>query len=161
MFFDFQSKTPVSKILQACLASNSMIWVHKRKESLSIQLISQLPQLFWGILQSCRLRCCAFKLFLLFEELFDAKLLPIGHAVTQNYVFVVFQSEATKNNSDDEFIRHVKETIVMKSFMQFRTNFNYMAYISDCLMEICNTHTINFSYQTHFFSQFTFKLHLA
>ena len=101
MFFDFQSKTPVSKILYACLASNAMIWVHKRKESLSTQFISQLPQVFCGILQSCRLRCCAFKLFLLFEELFDAKVLLIGHAVTQNYVFVVFQSEATKNNSND------------------------------------------------------------
>ena len=39
--------------------------------------------------------------FLLFEELFDAKVLLIGHAVTQNYVFVVFQSEATDNNSYD------------------------------------------------------------
>ena len=38
------------------------------------------------------------QLFLLFEELFDAEVLLIGHAVTQSYVFVVFQSEATKNN---------------------------------------------------------------
>ena len=101
MFFDFQTKTPVSKILYACLASNSMIWVHRRKESLSTQFISQLPQVFCAILQSCRLRCCAFKVFLVFEELFVAKVLIIGHAVTQNYVFVVFQSEATKNNSND------------------------------------------------------------
>ena len=101
MFFDFQTKTPVSKILYACLASNSMICVHKRKESLSTQIISQLSQVFCRILQSCRLRFCAFKLFLLFEELFDAKVLLIGHAVTQNYVFVVFQLEATKNNSND------------------------------------------------------------
>ena len=36
-----------------------------------------------------------------------------------------------------------------------------MTYISDCLIEICNTHTITFGYQTHFFSQFTFELHLA
>ena len=126
MFFDFPSKTPVSKILYACLASNSMIWVHKRKGSLSTQFISQLPQICCGILQSCRLRCCAFKLSLLFEELFDAKVLLIGHAVTQNYVFVVFQSEATKNNSNDQLIRHVKGTTVMKIFKQFRTNFNYM-----------------------------------
>ena len=46
MLFDFQSETPVSKVLYACLASNSMIRVHKRKESLSTQFISQLPQVF-------------------------------------------------------------------------------------------------------------------
>ena len=34
-------------------------------------------------------------------------------------------------------------------------------HISDCLTEICSFQTINFGYQTHFFSQFTFKLHLA
>ena len=78
-----------------------MIWVHKRKESLSTQFISQLPQIFCDILQSCRLRCCAFKLYLLFEEIFDAKVLLIGHAVTQNYVIVVFQTEATKNKSKE------------------------------------------------------------
>ena len=49
----------------------------------------------------------------------------------------------------------------MKVLMQFSTNVNYMSYIADCLIEICNTHTITFGYQTHFFSQFTFKLHLA
>ena len=101
MFIDFQTKIPVSKVLYACLASNSLIWLHKRKESLSTQFISQLPRFFCGILQSCRLRCCAFKLFLFFQELFDAKVLLIGHAVTKNYVFVVFQSAATKNNSND------------------------------------------------------------
>ena len=37
-----------------------------------------------------------WKHFLLVEWLFDAKLLLNGHAVTQNFVFVVFQSEATK-----------------------------------------------------------------
>ena len=90
IFFDFQNKTPVSKIFYACLASNSMIWLHKRKESLITQIIPQLSQVFPGTLQSCRLRCCAFKLFLLFVKLFDAKVLLIGHVVTQNYVFVVF-----------------------------------------------------------------------
>ena len=49
----------------------------------------------------------------------------------------------------------------MKIFMHFRTNVNYMAYISDCLIEICNTQTITFGYQTHFFSPFSFELHLA
>ena len=99
--------------------------------------------------------------FLLVEWLFDAKVLLNGYAVTQNYVFVVFQSEATKDNSHDLLIKLIKKTIVMKIFMQFRTNVNYMAYISHCLMEICNTHIITFGYQTHFFSQFTFELHLA
>ena len=161
MFFDSQTKTPVSKILYACLASNCMIWVHKCKESLSTQFIYQLPQFFCGIFQSCRLHRWAINIFLLFEELLNAKVLLIGHAVTQIYVYVVFQSEATKNNSNDYLIRHVKETIVMKILLRFRTNVNYMAYISNYLMEICNTHTITSGYQTHFFSQFTFKLNLA
>ena len=62
-FFDFQIKTPVSKILYACLDSNSIICVHKRQKSLSTEFISQLLQVFGDILQSSRLRCCAFKLF--------------------------------------------------------------------------------------------------
>ena len=45
--------------------------------------------------------------------------------------------------------------------MQFRKNVNYKEYLSDFLMEICNTHTITFGYQTHIFSQFIFKLHIA
>ena len=49
----------------------------------------------------------------------------------------------------------------MKIFRQFRTNVNYMANISDCLIEICNTDTITCCYQTHHLSQFTFKFHLA
>ena len=49
----------------------------------------------------------------------------------------------------------------MKIPMQFRTNVNYMSYISDCLIEICNTHSVTFGYQSHFFSQFTFKLNIA
>ena len=48
----------------------------------------------------------------------------------------------------------------MKILMQFRTNLNYMAFLSDILIEICNTHTINFVYQTHFFSQYTMKWQL-
>ena len=58
--------------------------------------------------------------------------------------FVVFQSEVAENNSHDWLIKHVKETIVMKILKQFRTNVNYMAYMSDCMIEICNTHTITF-----------------
>ena len=45
-FFDFQTKTPVSKSLYACLASNSLIWVHKREEGLSTQFNVQLSQFF-------------------------------------------------------------------------------------------------------------------
>ena len=117
MFFDFQTKSPVSNFLYACLVSNSVIWVDKRKEGLKTQFIYQLSKFFSGILQSCWLPYCAFKLFfLLFEWLFDAKVLHIGHAVKQNYVFVVFQSEATENNSHSILIKHVKEAIVMKIF---------------------------------------------
>ena len=89
--------------------------------------------------------------FLLVEWLFDAKVLFIGYAVKQNYVFVVFQSEAIKKISHDLLIKHIKEAIVMKIFMQFRTNVNDMAYISDCLNEICNTHTITFWLSHPFF----------
>ena len=49
----------------------------------------------------------------------------------------------------------------MKILQLFRTNVNYMAKMSDCMIEICSTHTITFAYQTRFSSQFTFKLHLA
>ena len=159
MLFDFQTKTAVSIILYACLYSISIICVSKPKESLKTQFISQLSQIICGILQSCRL--CAFKPFFRVEWLFDAKVMLYGHAVTQNFVFVVSQSEATKNNTHDYLIRHAKQTIVKKNLMQFRTNVHYMAYISDCLSEICNTQTITFGDQTHFFAHFTFKLHLA
>ena len=33
--------------------------------------------------------------------------------------------------------------------------------MSDCMIEICSTHTITFGYQNLLSSQFTFKLHLA
>ena len=56
--------------------------------------------------------------------------------------FVAFQSEANENNPHDYFIKHVKETIVMKILKQVRTNVNYIAHMSDCMIEICNTHTI-------------------
>ena len=65
--------------------------------------------------------------FLIVEQLSDAKVLLNGHAVAQNYVFVVFQPETTKRNSHDYLVRHVKETKVMKILQQCRTNVNYMA----------------------------------
>ena len=42
MFFDFQTKTPVSIILYACLYSTSEICVDEPKESLKTQFICQL-----------------------------------------------------------------------------------------------------------------------
>ena len=65
--------------------------------------------------------------FLKAEQLSDRKLLLTGHTVAQNYVFVVFQTETTKNKSHDYLARHVKETIVMKILQQLITNVNYMA----------------------------------
>ena len=49
----------------------------------------------------------------------------------------------------------------MKILMQFRTKVKDITYISECLIEIWNTDTINFGYQIHFSSQLTFKLHLV
>ena len=145
MFFDFQTKTPVLIILYAGLYSTSKICVEKPKESLKTQSTCQLSLFFfvvsYGHADSVAVRS---NHFLLVEWLFDAKLLLNGHAVTQNYVFVVFQSEAT-NWSD------TLKTIVIKIFMQFRTSDNYMAGMSDCMIEICNTHTITFGYQRHSF----------
>ena len=42
MFFDFQTKTPVSIIFYACFYINSMICVDKPKESLKAQFHCQL-----------------------------------------------------------------------------------------------------------------------
>ena len=42
--------------------------------------------------------------------------------------------------------------------MQFKTNDNYMAYMSDCMIEICNTHTITFGYQRHSFLTIDFQV---
>ena len=70
---------------------------------------------------------CVQTVFLLAEWLFDAKLQLTGHAVAQNYVFVVSQPKTTKNDSDDLLIGYVKETIVMKIIPQFGTNVNYKA----------------------------------
>ena len=44
---------------------------------------------------------CIQTIFLLFELLFTAEVLLIGHAVTKNYVSVVFQSESTKSISHE------------------------------------------------------------
>ena len=57
--------------------------------------------------------------FLLFEWFFDAKVLFIALAVTQNCCFIVFRFEATKKHSYGSLIRLVRETIVMKNSEQF------------------------------------------
>ena len=49
----------------------------------------------------------------------------------------------------------------MTIFKQFGKNVNYMAYMSDCTIEISNNHTNAFGSERIFFSQFTLKLHLA
>ena len=46
MFFDFQTKTPVSLILYACLYLNSMICVDNPKERLKTQFFCQLSEIF-------------------------------------------------------------------------------------------------------------------
>ena len=95
MFFISQTKTPVSKILYACLSSNSMICVDEH--SLSVNFHK-----FFILSYSCADYVAVhLNHFLIFELLFDAKVLLNGHAVAQNYNFVVFQSEATKNHSQD------------------------------------------------------------
>ena len=76
-------------------------------------------------------------------------------------VFVVFQSEATKNNSHDQLMRNVKDTIFMKIVKQFREKLNYLAYMSDGIIDNSNLHRISFGQPRHFVWQFTFKLHLA
>ena len=49
----------------------------------------------------------------------------------------------------------------MKIFEQNRKNVNYMACMSDSMIEICNNPTITFGKQSHFFSQLTSELFLA
>ena len=101
MFFDFQTKTPVSIILYACLYSNAMICVDEPEKS-SKHILSvnfhNFVVVSYSHADSVAVRS---NHYLLVEWLFDAKVLLNGHALTQNYVFVVFQSEATKDNSHD------------------------------------------------------------
>ena len=101
MFFDFCIKTPVSNILYACLSSDSTIWLDSRKESLKTQVIYQPSQIFVVSHSHAVSTAVHSNHFLWFEWLFDAKVPLNGHAVTQNYVSVVFQSQATENNSHE------------------------------------------------------------
>ena len=59
MFFLFQTKTPVSIILYACLYLNSMICVDKPKERLKTQFFCQFKEIFvwyFTVVQSPLLR---------------------------------------------------------------------------------------------------------
>ena len=47
IWLDFQTKTPVSIILDACLYSTPKICVDKPKESLKTQFICQLSNFLW------------------------------------------------------------------------------------------------------------------
>ena len=127
MFFDFRTKTSVSIVLYASLYSTFKICVDKPKESLKTQFICQLSLIFVVSYSHADSVAVRSNHFLLVEWLFEAKVLPTGHAVAQNSVFVVSQPKTTKNNSHHFLIKHVKETIVMKILQQFRSNVNYMA----------------------------------
>ena len=101
MFVDSRTKTPVSIILYACLYSNSMICVHEpkkaRKHSFFVNF-HKFGVVFYSHADSAAVRS---NRFLLIEWLFDVKVLLNGQAVTKNYVFVIFQSEAIKYKSHD------------------------------------------------------------
>ena len=101
MFFDFQTKTSVSIV---CMLHN----VDKPKKAWQHSLSVNFHK--FVVVSYCHADSVALRSnhFLLGEWLFDAKVLINSHAVTQNYVFVVFQSEATKNNSHDYWIRHTR-----------------------------------------------------
>ena len=138
-----------------------MIWVDVPNEALKTQFKTQLPQFCCGIQQSCRLRCCALQpLFCYLSDSSTQKYCLMVMLQRKN-VFVVIQSEATKNNSHDQLIRHVKDTIFMEIVKQFREKLNFLAYMSDCMIENSNLHRISFGQPRHFFWQFTFNLHLA
>ena len=147
-----------------CLSWNSIIWVDKpkkaKKHSLSVNF-HKIALVFYSHADSVAV---ISNHFFIISVTFRRKILLNGHAVTQNYVFVVSHSETTGEDSHVFMIRHVKDTKVMKNTKKLeksRRSANYVAYMSDCFIENCNTHTITFGYQRHFFSRFTFKLHLA
>ena len=124
-----------------------MIWVHKPKESLNTQFISQLPQVFCGILQSCRLRCCAFKLFLLFEEIFDAK-------VTSNQK----QPKTIPTTNWSDLLMRQKSWKCSCNLEQTSTTWHI--YLTVWWRSVTLIQSI-LVIKPIFFSQYTFKLHLA
>ena len=78
-----------------------MIWLDKPKENLQHSL--SLHSYKFIVVSHSHADSVAVHSndFLLFEWLYDGLVLLNGNAVTQNYDFVVFESEATKNNSHD------------------------------------------------------------
>ena len=142
-----------------------MIWVDKQKESLKTQFISQLSQFLWHLMasyshvDSVAVHSNCF--FVIWVTLRRKSPAYCSCCNAKLYFFEVFQSEAFQNNFHDYLIKHVKETIFMKILKQVRTNVNYTAYVSDCITDICNTHTITFGYKRYFLSHFNLKLHLA
>ena len=98
--FSFEhNATPVSNPLYACLSYMSLIRVDKSKDTLKHNLFFNFQKFF--VVSYSHANSVAVHLkhfFLLFVLLFTAWILVNGHAVTQNYVFVVYQSESTKNN---------------------------------------------------------------
>ena len=99
MFFDFQTKTPVSIIFYACLYSTSKICVDKPKKAWKHSASVNFLYFFVVSYSHADSVAVLSNHFLLVEWLFDAELLLNAHAVTQNFVFKVFQSEA--NNWSD------------------------------------------------------------
>ena len=132
MFFDFQTKTPVSKILKACLASNSLIWVQKRKKKPEYTVyLSNATSFLWYLTVMLTPLLCIQTISVISGILRRKSTAYWSCCNAKLFFLKVFQSEATKHNYNDYLIRHIEETIVMRTLMQFRTNVNYMAYISD------------------------------
>ena len=79
--------------------------------------LSITSKLWWYLTVMQTALLCVQTIFS-FEWPFVAKVLLNGHAVTQNYVFIVIQFDATKNNSNDWMITHVRQTFFMKNIRQ-------------------------------------------
>ena len=99
MRFDFQTKTPVSNILYACLSSDSMIWVKKTQKNPENSLFINFHQIFVVSYTHADSVAMYSNQFLLCDWHVPARVLPIGLAVTQKLCFLGFQSEETKTNS--------------------------------------------------------------
>ena len=67
MFFDFQTRTPVSIFLYACFYLNSMICIDNyrrtQRKSENTVFFVNFHKFLCGILHWCSLHCCAFKPF--------------------------------------------------------------------------------------------------
>ena len=52
----------------------------------------------------------------------------------------------------------LKRQGLWKSSSNLEKNVNYLAYMSECMIDICNTCTKTFGYQRHFFSHFCLQI---